>query len=93
MLKVATRWSCCCCFDSACSCAGILYYDDFKRSRHYISLQEHDANVKYVLAHLVSYFEFPPVYDGCHGRGSLQPTSSVPASRANLVPRARRGSH
>lgn len=37
-----------------------------------------------MLAHLVSYFEFPPVYDGC--QDTRYAHSSVPASRANLVP-------
>jgi len=61
----------------------LLYFDNFKRSRHQISLEEHEANVKYVLAHLVTYFEFPPIHDGCHAKH--RPTSGVQASRANLV--------
>jgi len=61
----------------------LLYFDDFKRSRHQILVEEHEANIKYVLAHLVTYFEFPPIHDGCHAKH--QPTSGVPASRANLV--------
>ena len=36
-----------------------------------------------MLAHLVTYFEFPPIHDGCHAKH--RPTSGVQASRANLV--------
>ena len=61
----------------------LLYFDNFKRSRNYISVEEHEANIKYVLAHLVTYFEFPPIHDGCHAKHHNH--SGVPASRANLI--------
>lgn len=46
--------------------SSVQYKDELGSIERQISLGEHDANLKYLMDHVEVYFEFPPIFDGCH---------------------------
>jgi len=68
------------------------YRDVFSRVNVRISLEEHQANLRFLLAHIDEYVEFPPVLDGCgqtleQSRVAITHKSEVTRLFGSWVPR------
>lgn len=61
------------------------YRDMFGRVSISIPRAEHDDNLRFLLAHVEEYFEFPPVIDGCELGGSKVAERVALATKAEAV--------
>ena len=64
--------------------AGVPYRDYFGGVQTLISSDEHAANLRFLRAHLITYFEFPALYDACNDPQT--PSGKTP--HAQRAPRA-----
>lgn len=51
---------------------GIKHVDRFGSETTMLTLAEHNSNVAFLNQHLLTYFEFPALYDGCPDKGAQQ---------------------
>lgn len=45
--------------------SSVLYQDHFGKTQLFITREEHEANLAFILGHVISYVEFPALFDAC----------------------------
>lgn len=79
-----------CSLPLANSSRGVTYADFFHRWTSFISADEHASNLRFLRAHVRTYFEFPPLYDACSHIHSPEPRSiRAPRGQPELLNRSR----